>query len=59
MLCRAMCRCLLRSYPRHLPVHAHSVQYVRPTEHPELTAFCTQLTGIEQAQVDGSAGWPV
>ncbi len=24
--------------------------YVRPTEHPVLTAFCTELTGITQAQ---------
>lgn len=28
-------------------------QYVRPTEHPQLTAFCTQLTGITQETVDG------
>jgi inhibitor of KinA sporulation pathway (predicted exonuclease) len=27
--------------------------YVRPTEHPTLSAFCTRLTGITQAQVDG------
>jgi len=24
--------------------------YVRPTEHPVLTAFCAELTGITQAQ---------
>jgi len=27
-------------------------QYVRPTELPTLSAFCTDLTGIEQATVD-------
>ena len=27
--------------------------YVRPTEHPKLSEFCTQLTGITQEQVDG------
>ena len=27
--------------------------YVRPTAHPILTPFCTQLTGITQDQVDG------
>lgn len=26
--------------------------YVRPTLHPELTPFCTELTGIEQHWVD-------
>jgi len=28
-------------------------QYVRPEVHPELSPFCTQLTGIIQEQVDG------
>ncbi|WP_018605549.1 3'-5' exonuclease [Uliginosibacterium gangwonense] len=28
--------------------------YVRPTDHPQLTAFCTGLTGIDQATVDGA-----
>ena len=27
--------------------------YVRPTAHPILTPFCTQLTGITQDQIDG------
>ncbi|CAH0564655.1 unnamed protein product [Brassicogethes aeneus] len=27
-------------------------QYVRPSEKPELTPYCTDLTGIEQLQVD-------
>ena len=27
--------------------------YVRPTEHPKLSGFCTQLTGITQEQADG------
>lgn len=28
--------------------------YVRPQWHPRLTPFCTELTGIEQAVVDGA-----
>ncbi|MCB9592475.1 MAG: exonuclease domain-containing protein [Sandaracinaceae bacterium] len=28
--------------------------FVRPVHHPKLTAFCTELTSIEQAQVDGA-----
>ena len=31
--------------------------YVKPTIHPKLTEFCTQLTGIKQEQVD--AGIPL
>lgn len=27
--------------------------YVKPTIHPELTTFCTELTGITQEQVNG------
>ncbi|KAK3126946.1 hypothetical protein QOZ80_7AG0565650 [Eleusine coracana subsp. coracana] len=27
--------------------------YVRPRHHPHLTAFCKELTGIQQSQVDG------
>ena len=27
--------------------------YVKPTIDPELTEFCTELTGITQEQVDG------
>jgi inhibitor of KinA sporulation pathway (predicted exonuclease) len=27
--------------------------FVRPVRHPQLTAFCTELTSITQAQVDG------
>lgn len=27
--------------------------YVRPTAHPQLTEFCTQLTGITQDRIDG------
>ncbi|KAK3126913.1 hypothetical protein QOZ80_7AG0565090 [Eleusine coracana subsp. coracana] len=30
--------------------------YVRPRHHPQLTAFCKELTGIEQSQVDGGVG---
>jgi len=31
--------------------------YVRPLHHPLLTAFCTQLTGIQQQQVDDAPDW--
>jgi len=27
--------------------------YVKPRHHPRLTAFCSELTGIQQEQVDG------
>jgi len=30
-------------------------RYVRPSEHSTLSAFCTELTGIEQKQVDAAA----
>jgi inhibitor of KinA sporulation pathway (predicted exonuclease) len=33
-------------------------EYVRPQRNPQLTPFCTQLTGIAQATVDGAAGFP-
>jgi inhibitor of KinA sporulation pathway (predicted exonuclease) len=32
--------------------------FVRPQLHPELTAFCTELTTIEQAQVDDAPEFP-
>jgi inhibitor of KinA sporulation pathway (predicted exonuclease) len=32
--------------------------FVRPTRHPRLTAFCTRLTSITQADVDGAPGFP-
>lgn len=32
--------------------------FVRPTHHPVLTPFCTELTGIEQAQVDAAQTFP-
>lgn len=31
--------------------------FVRPVRHPQLTAFCTQLTTITQAQVDAAPGF--
>lgn len=34
-------------------------QYVRPIHHPKLTDFCTELTGITQAQVDAGVTFPV
>jgi inhibitor of KinA sporulation pathway (predicted exonuclease) len=33
--------------------------FVRPLRHPRLTPFCTQLTSITQAQVDGAPRFPV
>ena len=30
---------------------------IRPVRHPQLSAFCTQLTGITQADVDGAEGF--
>jgi inhibitor of KinA sporulation pathway (predicted exonuclease) len=32
--------------------------YVRPRHYPTLSAFCTELTGITQAQVDAAAPFP-
>uniref|UniRef100_A0A7S4UPV6 Exonuclease domain-containing protein n=1 Tax=Alexandrium monilatum TaxID=311494 RepID=A0A7S4UPV6_9DINO len=37
---------------RTLCVEFEFHSFVRPTEHPRLTAFCTELTGIEQRSVD-------
>ncbi|CAJ1431480.1 unnamed protein product [Effrenium voratum] len=31
--------------------------YVRPTANPKITAFCTELTGITQEQVDVAPAW--
>lgn len=33
--------------------------YVRPIRHPELTDFCTRLTGIRQLDVDAADTFPV
>ncbi len=32
--------------------------FVRPTRHPRLSAFCTELTGITQADVDAAGPFP-
>ena len=32
--------------------------FVRPLHHPQLTPFCTELTGITQQQVDGAPLFP-
>lgn len=34
-------------------------QYVMPVNHCRLTAFCTELTGIEQATVDAAPTFPI
>lgn len=33
-------------------------EYIRPVVYPNLTAFCTELTGITQATVDAAAFFP-
>jgi inhibitor of KinA sporulation pathway (predicted exonuclease) len=33
-------------------------EYIRPVQHTRLTDFCTELTGITQAQVDAAAFFP-
>ena len=38
------------------PVDEFSI-FVRPVRHPVLTEFCTKLTSITQADVDGTAGF--
>ena len=37
-----------------LDVVAEFESFVRPTHHPVLTPFCTELTGIHQGDVDGA-----
>lgn len=32
--------------------------FVQPVRHPQLTAFCTELTSIEQSDVDGAPRFP-
>jgi len=34
-------------------------EYVQPVHHPQLTDFCTQLTGITQETVDAGLTWPL
>src|SRR5438105_2697562 len=33
-------------------------QYVKPRDNPKLSAFCTDLTGITQEQVDNAKSFP-
>ena len=44
---------VLLSLPTAEPI-AEFASCVRPQHHPTLTAFCTELTGITQAQVDAA-----
>ena len=32
--------------------------FIKPVRHPDLTSFCTQLTSIQQADVDRAQGFP-
>jgi inhibitor of KinA sporulation pathway (predicted exonuclease) len=43
---------------RTLQVVAEFQSFVRPVRHPDLTAFCTQLTSITQPQVDTAPLFP-
>ncbi len=45
----------VRLHPDQLTVTDHFTCHVRPERHPALSAFCTELTGITQAQVDAAA----
>ena len=44
---------ILKVNSRTLQTESVFHTYVRPTENPILTPFCTELTGITQSQVDG------
>ncbi|XP_075927932.1 ERI1 exoribonuclease 3 isoform X3 [Petromyzon marinus] len=44
---------ILRVNGKSMEVESTFHTYVRPTAHPELSAFCTELTGIVQDMVDG------
>jgi len=39
---------------RTLEVEMEFRAFVRPTEKPKLSSFCTELTGIEQSSIDGA-----
>lgn len=41
-----------------LQAKAEFQTFVRPVRHPTLTEFCTKLTSITQADVDGAPGFP-
>merc|ERR1712046_347164 len=43
---------------RSLRVVGEFRSYVRPVHHPQLTPFCTQLTGIQQSWLDNAPTWP-
>jgi len=49
---------VLKVSAESLDVEATFHRFVRPSEHPELSAFCTQLTGIVQDQIDSSDPFP-
>jgi inhibitor of KinA sporulation pathway (predicted exonuclease) len=43
---------------RTFEIESELQTFVRPVRHPRLTAFCTELTSIPQAQVDAAPGFP-
>lgn len=44
---------------RHtLTLQADFQAFIKPVRHPELTPFCTELTSIQQADVDSAAEFP-
>eukprot|EP00729_Bicosta_minor_P011493 gene11493-4055_t len=50
---------VLRARLKHQEVLGEFQRYVRPTHNPVLSPFCTRLTGITQADVDGAEPFPV
>ena len=42
---------------RMFEIESEFQTFVRPVRHPQLTAFCTELTGITQQDVSGAPGY--
>ncbi|XP_078417154.1 ERI1 exoribonuclease 3-like isoform X1 [Cetorhinus maximus] len=49
---------ILKLHGRTLEIESEFHTYVQPVVHPELTSFCTELTGIVQSMVDGKPTLP-
>ena len=48
----------LKLSPENFEIRAKFHRYVRPIHHPELSHFCTELTGITQEMVEHEATFP-
>ena len=48
----------LKLSPENFEIKAKFHRYVRPIHHPELSHFCTELTGITQEMVEHEATFP-